>query len=454
MLQFLTQNVCRGDITMKKILIVDDEKISLLMTNHILSTEYNTICATSGKEAIELYHKERPDMILSDLRMPGMSGYELQSTLQEQYHERIPFMFMTADSDHDAESKGFANGAMDFIRKPFRADVLLKRVGNILHTVEQIQGLRWAAVTDPMTGLLNKTSSQDEINTLCRSTPGVLMMIDLDSFKLVNDIYGHSMGDKILIRFAEIIQSVVRDSDLTGRLGGDEFIAFCQNITDESVIANKAAYINEQILLSAREYMGEDMTIPLGASIGCVFAPDEGTDFATLYKKADKALYTVKQNGKHGYNIYKNTLHTEARKKSDNNDLMNAMKILNERNQAPGAYTLSFEQFRIVYRFLVRMIGNYKKPVCFLLFSIDETHLFERPLEEATDAFLSVLRSSLRQSDVVTQSGTNQFMVLLLKTPPYNLEIVINRIMHNWIADGGEPDCIFYEPDSLRPNTP
>ena len=103
---------------MKKIMIVDDEQVSLLMTNHILSTAYQTYMAESGLEAMEVFEKEKPDMVLSDLRMPGMSGLDLQQRLSELYGRQIPFMFMTADHDDEAESKGFENGAMDYIRKP------------------------------------------------------------------------------------------------------------------------------------------------------------------------------------------------------------------------------------------------------------------------------------------------------------------------------------------------
>lgn len=154
-----------------KILIVDDEKISLRMTQHILSSEYDTVCASNGRDAIEIYKTERPNLVLSDLRMPEIDGFELQKKLQDIYGKQIPFMFMTADKDDEAESKGFAIGALDFIRKPFRADVLLKRVFNILQNVEQIQELQKAATTDPMTGLLNKASSQEEIDLLVKTTP-------------------------------------------------------------------------------------------------------------------------------------------------------------------------------------------------------------------------------------------------------------------------------------------
>ena len=94
---------------MKKILIVDDEKIFLMMTDRILSSAYTTVCASSTEEAIELYKREKPDMVLSDLRMPGMSGYELKQKLQEEYGEQIPFMFMTADTAEEAESHGLTS---------------------------------------------------------------------------------------------------------------------------------------------------------------------------------------------------------------------------------------------------------------------------------------------------------------------------------------------------------
>ena len=436
---------------MKKIMIVDDEKISLMMTNHILSSAYATVCASSGDEAISLYKKEKPDMVLSDLRMPGMTGYELQQTLQKECDEQIPFMFMTADTDEETESKGFENGAMDFIHKPFRADILLKRVGNILQTVEKIQGLKKAAVMDPMTGLLNKASSESEIAELCKTAQGVLLMIDLDSFKLVNDIYGHAMGDKILIRFAEILKAVVRPIDVVGRLGGDEFIAFCQNVKEDIVIEKKSRFINKYIMDAAKEFMGEDMTIPLGASIGCVFVPEEGTNFEALHKKADKALYTVKQNGKHGYIFYTDLSEENKKDEEQSTDLTNAIKILSERNKGRGAMVLPFEQFRTTYQFLARLNANYQNEISILLFSIKEKEHAAIPIEDALDEFMSVLGSSLRQSDLVTQNGKNQCLVILPETSSQNISVVTERIMQNWgEADSSAMFTLSYESGKME----
>lgn len=435
----------------KKVLIVDDEKISLMMTNHILMTEYETVCASSGAEALYIYEKERPDLVLSDFRMPQMNGFELQRKIQEQFEDPVPFIFMTADRDEENESVGLQQGAVDFIHKPFRADVLLKRIGNILHMIEQISGLKKASATDPMTGLLNKASAKEEISELSHRTPGAFLLVDLDSFKPVNDLYGHAMGDKILIRFAEILQSAVRFTDITGRIGGDEFIAYCQNVDEESVIAEKAAYINEFLLQSAHELLGENMSIPLGASIGCVFVPDEGTDFDTLFKKADEALYHVKKNGKHGYEIYGENAGIKTIKEHQATGIAHVFQILSERSEVKGAYTLPFEQFRIVYQFLARLYLNYKKEIWIVMFSLHQTGAGALPTEEVMEQFLGVVAKSLRASDIVTQNSKNQIMAVLNETNRMNSELVVERVLKNWEKAGEDTGYqITFEIDTIK----
>ena len=415
---------------MKKILVVDDENVSLMMTENILAERYDVSCASSGEQAVEMFGRQRPDMVLSDLRMPGMSGYELQHTLNEKAGRAVPFMFMTADTDDATESRGFENGALDFIRKPFRADVLLRRVGNILRAVD----MKRAATTDPMTGLLNKSSAHAAIGEMCRTSQGVLMMVDLDSFKPVNDIYGHSAGDMILVRFAEILQAVVRSSDVVGRIGGDEFIVFCQNVREEIVIEKKSRFINRCIVEAAQELLGKDCAIPLGASIGCAFAPTDGTEFAELSQKADKALYEVKRNGKHGFRFY-SSVDSSQKQKNGKDALSAVVQILGERTKEKGAFVLPFEQFRSVYRFLVRLNANYGTRSWLVTLNIR----LEDGLDSAKicEDFLSALRPSLRKSDVVTESARGQFLVLLMHSEFENIDMILDRIRVAWKNLGG-----------------
>ena len=417
---------------MKKILIVDDMIVPLMITENMLAGKYETFCAQSAKEAMEIYRAEKPDMVLSDFRMPGMTGYDLQIALQNEFHKKIPFMFMTAEEDDEVESRSFDNGAMDFIRKPFQPDVIQRRVANILRTVDEIQDLTKTSTTDALTGLFNKGSSEEELKKICKKSHGALMMIDLDSFKLVNDLHGHAMGDKVLIAFADILRATMRTTDLVGRMGGDEFVAFCHGVNDASAIAAKTQFINEKITEAAKQLMGEDMNIPLGASIGCVFVPQSGTDFADLYKKADKALYIVKQNGKHGYNIFSEDNAEDAVETVIT--LEQVTMILSERNIEPGAYVIPFENFRIIYRFLKRTRAGYGKTICIVLFSLKRTGDEENfSLKQAGEKFVECLHKTLRRGDVVTQNGINQFIVLLTNTDAHHdVTRAVARVIENW----------------------
>ncbi|MBR4153704.1 MAG: diguanylate cyclase [Selenomonadaceae bacterium] len=422
---------------MSKILVVDDEEMMLMMARHILSRKYEIITASDGFEAIELFEAERPDMVLSDLMMPEMDGYELHRILQEKSAGTVPIMFMTADESIESESKGFEVGAADYIRKPLRPDILLKRVGVIMDNLDKIRGLQAEASTDQLTKLLNKSSAQKEIGEAVKKSAGALLMLDLDSFKLINDIYGHIAGDKILIRFAELIKSIIRENDLAGRMGGDEFVVFLRDIDDEKVLKNKANFLNENLLETARKMFGEDMDIPLGTSIGAVFVPEEGKDFSTLYEKADKALYEVKQHGKHGIFVF------GAKKRSDNNlasveGISQMRMILGERNIEPGAYVVEFEDFKKIYRLMVRLSENYKRKLILMQFTLLD--------ESFAEEFKETLIHSLRKSDCVTCSG-KKFLVLLPEAALIEAELVKNRIFSR--LDKGMAMKIVFEPEKI-----
>ena len=405
---------------MRKILIVDDEKIMLMLARRMLSSKYEIVLAKSGAEAVELFEKERPDLVLSDLLMPEMDGYELHRILQEKSSEPVPIIFMTADDNPASESKGFDVGAADYIHKPLKADVLLRRVGNILDNVDKLHGLKTAASTDPMTGLLNKSVSQEKISQLLEKSKGALLMLDLDGFKLVNDIYGHGAGDKILICFAELIKKIVGENDLAGRMGGDEFIIYFPNVLDEKFVYEKTVYLNEQLLNSAKKILGEDMKIPLGVSVGAVFSTIEGGDFSALYKKADTALYTVKQNSKHGCSIYGVKSHDEN---STAEGISQTIKILSERNVEDGAYFTDFENFKVIFQLLTRMENHYKSGLQLMQFTLSD--------KKFADKFKSVLINSLRRIDCVTQSGEVTFIVLMPDATSEDYESVKNRVMEN-----------------------
>ncbi len=427
---------------MWKILIVDDEPISLTMTERILQGKYKTLRACNGAAAMEVFRKEHPDMVLTDLKMPGMTGLELRKNLMDLYPERfIPFMFMTADLGENNEVLGFEDSSTDFIRKPFRADILLRRIDNILSKLE-VRSDRIPS-TDPMTGLLSEDGAKRDIAKLCHAgVPGVFMLINLDNFKLVNNLYGRDMGDKLLIRFAEIVCSAVRATDVAGRISGDNFLAFCKGVREEDVIKRKSSYINDQLLISALEYMGSEMNIQLGASIGCVYVPDEGNDFDELYKKAEETLAKVKKTGKHGFSVYGNSGRRLGESKAQPSTISALISSLSERaSVGRSAYDLEMDQFTVCYKLLARIAKDYRKSMCFLLFTLKHPN-GEPVTDTEANSYFTTLKVSLRRSDIISMSSNDTFPVILLETDDSYTDIIIERIAARWSGSNPGSDIV------------
>ena len=165
------------------------------------------------------------------------------------------------------------------------------------------------AETDPLTGVLNRSTFAAQIEQkIAELSPGkqhALLMLDVDGFKQVNDVFGHGAGDQVLIDMAVALRSVLRRDDLLGRLGGDEFVVFLNDIPSDAVAAQKA----KEILALTRKSLSPDVSI--SGSIGIAMCPRQGTDFETLYKKADDALYHVKGSGKDSYAFHRDGMEGE-----------------------------------------------------------------------------------------------------------------------------------------------
>ncbi len=221
------------------IFVVDDNETNLQVAGHILrKNDYRVTVLGSGRELLaQINPADLPDLILLDIKMPEMDGFAALSHLRAKEQTlgipEIPVIFLTADETADTEKQGFEAGVSDYIRKPFDPDILLRRVHNIITKEKRLHVLRTEAETDKLTGLLNKAAVSRLMPELCASDRGCLMIIDMDSFKLVNDLYGHSMGDQVIISFSAILRSVMPDSSRIGRIGGDEFLVFAGGMQSE-----------------------------------------------------------------------------------------------------------------------------------------------------------------------------------------------------------------------------
>ncbi len=251
------------------------------------------------------------------------------------------------------------------------------------------------------------------------------MIVDLDSFRLINDLYGHEVGDKMLINCAELIKEKICASDLAGRLGGDTFVVFRQDIQDKSVVIENHILLNENLLLAAEKIVGKHLSIPFGASAGAVFVPDDGTDFSLLCDKANNVLYEAKQNSKHECLFYGSDDKQSERKK-----LLDVQRIFGERFISKfisnRAYFVDINGFREVYRMFVRFSVNYRKDLQIMQVTLDTEN------SQALDVFRELLLESLQQSDCVTQNGKKQFLVLMPETHFEERDGIKERIISNW----------------------
>jgi diguanylate cyclase (GGDEF)-like protein len=371
--------------------------------------------------------------------MPDMDGFETYRVLRqyEEEHERnqTPVIFLTGENNSETERRGLKAGASDFIRKPFDKDILIKRVKNTIDNNKTIESLTEEATLDKLTGFLNKASGTEKITELCRTVNGALMVMDLDNFKLVNDLYGHDMGDRVLVAFSGIVRLNVRNDDVVCRIGGDEFMGFFTDMDKEDSVASITQRLNDQLAEEAIVLMGKDHGIPLGISIGAVFTNENQKDYQILFQYADNALYEVKQEGKHGYRIYDPDTSPGNIREDIDRELARIIKIMAERTEGKGALLLGQEAFLSNYRFIERFLSRYGGNAVRILFSLSSEEkgvLFSEMVSE----FGNTLQNTLRKADIVIRWQHNMYFVVLPMFFHDNINILTDRIMKEWSLTG------------------
>jgi|GEM_PF-514890 len=424
------------------IMVVDDDPVSQLNARNLLEeNQMRVSTVSSGQELLAFLTENDPDLILLDILMPEMDGFETYHRLREQEmklgRRETPVIFLTGENDSTVERRGLTMGASDFVRKPFNRDILLRRIHNTIQNDRTIESLTEEATIDKLTGFLNKASTTGRMTELCRSAAGMLTILDLDSFKLVNDLFGHDMGDRVLRAFADIVRLNTRAGDVLCRIGGDEFLVFCHGATDEQVVSGLAQRLNEQLAARCRDLMGEDFDIPIGVSIGAVPVPEQGGEYEQLFPLADKALYRVKQNGKHGYALYDEALceeNPEEAAEALDRELARMTQIVEERGGgSDNAMWLGQDAFTSVYRYVTRSLRRTGEPAVKILFRLSATDGGNsNSLSEAVERFGDILSKTLSAWDLVLRSRRTRFFVLLPGQSEQSAGDCVERVLAEW----------------------
>lgn len=300
------------------ILVVDDKPNNrLLLNTYLISAGYEIRFAVTGEEALASVIKNPPHLIVLDVLLPKINGYEVCRALKMTDQLKfIPVILVTALHGEEERLKGVDAGADDFIGRPINKLELLTRVKSLLRIrrlhedlEQKIQELERAqlqlqqlAVTDGLTGLYNfpyfKHKLQVEIARSKRhGLPVSLLMMDIDFFKLYNDHFGHPLGDRILKRFSNLLFEHVRQIDILSRYGGEEFALILPGTPKVSarIVAEKLRVLIE------KSYFPLSEKLPFGRvtmSVGAAGYPDDAENDEELIRAADQALYRAKKEGR------------------------------------------------------------------------------------------------------------------------------------------------------------
>lgn len=287
------------------ILIIDDEPFYIKVLAECLSSKYNIMIACNAQQALLRLKVNIPDLILLDILMPDVSGYEICAELKKSHeYKHIPVIFISTLGKVEDEVRGLELGAVDFLSKPFRLPLVKLRIKNHLQLQQQSELLKQLAHEDALTKIPNRRRFDDFLNRewliSARYQSNLsLLMIDIDFFKQYNDQYGHSQGDQCLIQVAETLSSLVmRRTDLLCRYGGEEFAVILPDSTPETAleIAEKLrSGIEDLNIPHAASKLYDHLTISIG--VATMTANNESQSEALL-EKADNNLYQAKNAGR------------------------------------------------------------------------------------------------------------------------------------------------------------
>ena len=298
----------------EQVLVVDDSAVSRKLLEHALEHQpYDVRFAKDGAEGLRLFDQHAPPLIITDWMLPDISGPELCQKIRASAKGYTYIVILTSNSDKEDLVQGLAAGADDYLTKPFDPGELQARIGVGRRTVElhrevadKNRQLEELALTDHLTGLANRRAVEDfaerQLRGAVRHKFSLWVMLpDIDTFKRVNDEFGHPAGDEVLKRFAEILKANTRAADICGRVGGDEFMLVISHVNKEDVVRT-AERLREEFACEKFKFAGKSVRVT--ASFGIAGFQEVGSpELRQLLDRADRELYAAKQAGRNRVSI-------------------------------------------------------------------------------------------------------------------------------------------------------
>ena len=287
---------------MEKILIIDDSPVQANFLKTILVPEYDVTVTNTAESGLEQLRTGEYSLILLDVIMPGMDGFQLLKALQEE-DRHAPVILITSLNDIDNEEKGLTLGAVDYITKPFHPVIVRARVHTHVKLYQYRAQIERAATVDQLTGAANRRR-YDEVSlkrwqdAIRLGIPFSICMFDIDKFKVYNDTFGHPAGDKVIKAVAETASSMLRrGTDFFARYGGEEFVALILggNAQTDFDHMKRVRQAVEDLHIPHNPEISPWVTISIG---GITVIPKVGDSYGVYLKMADAMLYDAKRFGR------------------------------------------------------------------------------------------------------------------------------------------------------------
>lgn len=291
----------------KRCLVIDDDiNVRNVLDVKLRTREmYDVDLAADGAEGLALARKHAPDLIILDVRMPGMDGYEVCRQLKaDSLTKDIPVIFATALDQAGDEEKGLNLGAIDYVTKPLSLPILCARARNHIELKAYRDSMENMAMLDGLTGIANRRRFDDFLAVEWKragrnKTPLSVILMDIDFFKPFNDNYGHASGDRCLKQVAQALSdSLVRPADLIARYGGEEFVCVLPETGGEGAlkIANK---LLEAVRAERVPHEYSVVSDIVTMSLGCITVEaDQDMTPDRIIEEVDKLLYRSKEGGR------------------------------------------------------------------------------------------------------------------------------------------------------------